>query len=315
MLFSYYLLPVSQPVHSLPGRFADIVPFCRQIIFRDRFRGPARARRGGTCVLPGSVLKPGVVKKLIPLLLLALCARAQETNHPSEPAAPTSTFITNSTDGYCQISIITSNAPDLKNWAEDKLAPVLAEWYPRLTTLLASDGFVPLKSFRVRIRPGRGVAATSRAGVTANANWIRRELGREALGSLVHEEVHVVQQYPDHSGAPGWLVEGIADYIRWFKYEPQSHGADAVFFARYDRDLNYNGSYRISANFLNYVFANYGQNLLGRVNAACRQGKYQDDLWQQYTGKSLTELNEAWKVALQKEIDALAPASSGTRPH
>jgi hypothetical protein len=29
---------------------------------------------------------------------------------------------------------------------------------------------------------------------------------------------------------PGWLVEGIPDYIRWFQYEPQSHGADASLF-------------------------------------------------------------------------------------
>jgi hypothetical protein len=32
-------------------------------------------------------------------------------------------------------------------------------------------------------------------------------------GVLTHEMMHIVQSYPD--GQPGWLVEGIADYVRW----------------------------------------------------------------------------------------------------
>jgi hypothetical protein len=33
---------------------------------------------------------------------------------------------------------------------------------------------------------------------------------------------------PTYKRTPGWVVEGIPDYIRWFLYEPQSHGADAI---------------------------------------------------------------------------------------
>src|SRR5205085_1453687 len=53
-------------------------------------------------------------------------------------AAP---IITHSADGYCEITIDTSGAPDLREWAEQKLAPVLAEWYPKITALLPSDGY------------------------------------------------------------------------------------------------------------------------------------------------------------------------------
>lgn len=238
----------------------------------------------------------------------------------SSESQESSAYVTHSTDGYCTISIDTTKAPDLKDWAEQKLAPVLAEWYPKLTGMMGSDGFVPPRSFSVTIKPMDGVAYTSGAGITANSTWLRRELNREAIGSLVHEEVHVVQQYHGRRGnpaarrTPGWLVEGIPDYIRWFLYEPQSHGADAVFFARRrNLNLNYDGQYRISANFLNYVFQNYNQstNLLTRINAACREGKYQDEMWKDATGKSLSELNEEWKAALQKEIAGLS-ASSGT---
>jgi hypothetical protein len=222
-------------------------------------------------------------------------------------------FVVKSTDGYCTITIDTSKAPDLKEWAEKKLAPVLAEWYPKLTTTLASDGYNPPTNFSVIIAPGDGVAATGGNRVTANSDWLKRELNREAVGSLVHEEVHVVQRYgggrrsnPDFKRPPGWLVEGIPDYIRWFLYEPQSHGADAVFFkGRRNQKLNYDGRYRISANFLNYVVLQYDKDktLITTLNAACRQGKYSDDFWKDKTGKTISELNDEWKAALQKQIE------------
>ncbi len=37
---------------------------------------------------------------------------------------------------------------------------------------------------------------------------------------MVHETVHCVQRYRGR-GNPGWLVEGVADYVRFFKYEPK----------------------------------------------------------------------------------------------
>ena len=77
------------------------------------------------------------------------------------------------------------------------------------------------------------MAATGGTRVTCAAEWFRRNLEGEAKGAVVHELVHVVQQYgrarrnnPDATRPPGWLVEGIPDYIRWFLYEPQSRGAE-----------------------------------------------------------------------------------------
>jgi Peptidase of plants and bacteria len=220
-------------------------------------------------------------------------------------------FVIRSSDGYCQISIDTSGAPDLKEWADTKLAPVLATWYPKIVAMLPSEGYSAPTNFSVFIRPGNGVAATGGGRVTANSTWLKRELNGEAVGALLHEEVHVIQRYggrrnnPDAKRPPGWLVEGIPDYIRWFIYEPQSHGADAVFFrTRRNVKLNYDGLYRVSANFLDYVVENYGKDkgLITKVNAACRQGTYTDDLWKELTGKALPDLNEEWKAALQKQI-------------
>jgi hypothetical protein len=165
----------------------------------------------------------------------------------------------------------------------------------------------------VLIRPGNGVAATGNTRVTANSTWLKRELNREAVGALLHEEVHVVQHWgggrrggnPDYKRPPGWLQEGIPDYIRWFLYEPQSHGADAAYFKRRGgQTLKYDGLYRVSANFLDYAAKTYDKDksLITKLNAACRQGKYTDDFWKEFTGKTIAELNDEWNAALKKQM-------------
>lgn len=236
----------------------------------------------------------------------------------AQPA--TDAYVTHTPDGTCTITVDTSGAPELKDWAEHKLAPLLAEWYPKIAAMLPSEGYEPPKAFSVTIRPGNGVAATGGTRITANSAWLKREVDREGLGALLHEEVHVVQQYrrsrqanPDapRSRPPGWLVEGIPDYIRWFIYEPQSHGADVTWMrGRRNLSLSYDARYRITANFLDYVINRYDKDktLLTKVNAACRDGKYNDELWKDYTGKTLPELNDEWKGSVEKQL-ARAPAS------
>jgi Peptidase of plants and bacteria len=130
--------------------------------------------------------------------------------------------------------------------------------------------------------------------VSCNIAWFRRNLQGEAAGAVVHEMVHVVQQYKRSN--PGWLVEGIADYIRWFNYEPQKHGADIHNPA----NARYDGSYRVTANFLDWVTENYDKDIVPKLNAAMRKGEYREELWQQRTGKSAAELGAEWKASLVK---------------
>jgi hypothetical protein len=143
--------------------------------------------------------------------------------------------------------------------------------------------------------------------VRCAARWFRANLQGEALGAVFHELVHVVQHYgrsqPLEEGGkrpPGWLVEGIADYIRWFKFQPQDHGAEItgnnISRARYD------GNYRITANFLNWTTESYDKDLVSQINAAIRQGKYRDEVWQERTGHSLQELGADWKAAMEKKV-------------
>jgi hypothetical protein len=132
-----------------------------------------------------------------------------ELNVPVElavPAAEAPLFV-QSTDGYCGITIDTAKSPELREWAEQKLAPTLAVWYPKIVALMGTNGFSAPKSFSMVIRPGDGVAATSGTRITANSAWLKGELKGGALGALIHEVAHVVQQYgggrPNGSRAPG----------------------------------------------------------------------------------------------------------------
>ena len=204
--------------------------------------------------------------------------------------------------GKYHFTIDATLAPDLAEWADTKLRPVVQEWYPKLVALLPSEGFEAATNVTLRFRDDMGGTPASAGGgrVNMNSGWFRRELTREALGSVVHEMVHVVQNYgrarrlnPQATRTPGWLVEGIPDYIRWFLYEPEAKGAEIT-----ERNLaraKYDASYRITGNFLNWVTQRHDREIVRKLNAAAREGKYTEQLWKDCTGKTLQELGDQWR--------------------
>ena len=216
-------------------------------------------------------------------------------------AAPAETFTFKTVDGKCTITVNTAVAPELNDWVEHRLSPVLAEWYPKIVALLPSPGFTAPAHYTITVKNMDGVAYTTDSHVSVSKKWIQDEMNREAVGSLVHESVHVVQQY-NPGAAPGWLVEGMADYVRWFLYEPQSHGADIVYMRHMGKNFRYDNSYRISANFLNWVTEKYDTNVVTEVNAVLRGDKYIDDFWKQHTGKTLQELGAEWKTGIETQL-------------
>ncbi|MCX7006898.1 MAG: basic secretory protein-like protein, partial [Kiritimatiellaeota bacterium] len=183
--------------------------------------------------------------------------------------------------GQYRFAVDTSETPDLTDWTHTELAPVLREWYPRLVKLLASEGYAAPRNVQIVFSADmKGVAATGGTRVSCAAKWYRQSLKGEAKGS------------------PGWVTEGIADYVRWFLYEPQSHGAEIS--PRAAANARYDASYRTTANFLNWVVTKYDPELVTRLNAAARTGTYTEAFWKQRTGHTVQELTDAWKAALAK---------------
>jgi len=210
-----------------------------------------------------------------------------------------------SKDGKFRYIIDSTKAPALTEWSEKELLPVIEEWYPKLVAMLPSDGYRAPDQVTFEYRDDMGGTPAYATGnrIALSAPWYAGQLTREAKGCAVHEMGHVVQNYwrarqtnRNPKETPGWITEGICDYIRWFLYEPQSNGAHI----RNASQAKYDASYRTTANFLDWVIKEKDKELLKKLNAAAREGKYEEKLWKDWTGKTVQELGEEWKKAIEE---------------
>ncbi len=164
------------------------------------------------------------------------------------------------------ITIDTSNAPQLAAWA-DALRPMMQRWWPVITTALSSPGFeapdevkVAFHDFGPSANPG---AVTMDATIYINLHDI--EAHPDDFGRVAHEMVHVVQRYPQPNIT--WLVEGIADYMRYYVLLPDDprRTFDPSRFT-------YQQGYQPAAALLDWVERTHGAGSVRRVNAAMRGG-------------------------------------------
>ena len=233
-----------------------------------------------------------------------------DTAAPNAPEEPVNQSITKSVeigDGT-RFTIETTETPDLTEWAHRDLLPVVQKWYPQIVAMLPSEGFTAPRTFSITFtHEYKGVAATIGNRVVGAPPWFRQQLRGEAIGAIVHELVHVVQQYgrarrAGGTRAPGWLVEGLCDYIRWYLYEPETKGCE-IPPAR-AASAKYDASYRVTANFLNFVIHKYDKDLIKELNAAMREARYTPEIWKTRTGKPVEDLAEEWKRALAEPAPA-----------
>jgi len=184
-----------------------------------------------------------------------------------------------------------SDAPDMKEWAE-KAARVCERQYPMICEELMSDGFQALTVIRMTLKNDyKGVAAAGGGRITGSVTYFKAH--PDDIGAMVHETVHCVQRYRGR-GNPGWLVEGVADYIRFFRYEPGKLRPLTPERAKYD------GSYRTTAAFLGFLVENYDPQIVSKLNTVMREGKYTPDVWKELTGKTAEELGREWQKSLAK---------------
>ncbi len=187
-----------------------------------------------------------------------------------------------------EFSVDVKDAPEMKEWAE-KAAYICERQYTMINEELKDDRFQPPRRVRMRLKKMNGVAYASGSQITGSIAYFKRH--PDDFGAMVHETVHVVQSYR-LPGNPGWLVEGIADYIRFFKYEPGKLGRINPQRARYD------GSYRVTAAFLAYLSDKYDKHLVRKLNKMMREGEYKKEAFQKLTGKTLEQLGVEWRATL-----------------
>jgi hypothetical protein len=190
-----------------------------------------------------------------------------------------------------EFTVDTTDAPEMRDWAE-KTARICERAWPMLNEELRSDGFRPPQRVSMTLKSRyRGVAATSGDRIVGSVQFFKDH--PDDVGAMVHEAAHVVQNYRNGSN-PGWLVEGVADYVRFFKFEPGNLGP-------IDPDqAHYNGSYRVTAAFLAYLVEKYDKEIVLKLNRQMRDGEYKDEAFKELTGKPLDELDEEWRATLKR---------------
>lgn len=205
----------------------------------------------------------------------------------SVDASPAGTVFRNPIEFVLDVA----DAPEMKEWAE-KVVRVCERQYPMICAELASDGFKPLTVIRMEFKSAyTGVAQAGGGRITGSVKYFKAN--PNDIGAMVHETAHCVQLYRGR-GNPGWLVEGVADYVRFFKYEAAKPKPLTPERAKYD------GSYRTTAAFLAFLTDTYDKQIVRKLNAAMREGKYKDGIWTELTGKSVEELGREWQKSLAR---------------
>jgi hypothetical protein len=188
-----------------------------------------------------------------------------------------------------QVDLDVSQTPDMKEWAE-KAQLLIAKWYGTLGDVLVGGAYAPPRRIALQFeKSSKGIAAAAGAKIFVKDGWFKDH--PDDVGALLHEAVHVVQSY--RGGVPGWLTEGIADYTRFWVYEPQMRQA------RLDPNrIKYTDSYRITGAFLAWIVRNKDKDFAKKLNVACHNHQYKDELWKEYTGKDLDTLFDEFKTSL-----------------
>lgn len=208
-------------------------------------------------------------------------------------------------DGKYTYILDTTKSPELTEWCEKELMPVIEKWYPKLVELMPSTGYRAPDQVSFEFKNDMGGTPAYAVGnkISLSSTWFPGQLTNEAKGCVVHEMGHVVQNYwrasetnRNPKPTPGWVTEGICDYLRWYLYEPESKGCGI----QPGRKVNYSDSYRTTANFLDWVVEKKDKDLLKKLNAAAREGKYDEKLWKEWTEMTVEELDLEWKKDIEK---------------
>jgi hypothetical protein len=202
-----------------------------------------------------------------------------------------------------RVRVDVAQTPD----AAPYIAPVKAlveEWYPKTNdAIFAGKHPLPFAEvvviFQPKLAKGAGPDAIEAAGF-ADENTIRVNFGQLARTRddyrplLVHELVHVVQHYPERPGT-GWLVEGIADYVRHKYFDrdlaPKLRELDGYPYDQVKlRRQGYRFGYTVAAAFLYWLELQKSPAIITTLNQALRAGTYSPSLFEDRCGVPLDAL-------------------------
>lgn len=220
-----------------------------------------------------------------------------------------------------QVRTDISRVPSAAAYAEQCKA-LCEEWYPRINEILYGTGhplpygeivvlFDPEKIFG-RYGQGHGAPAFAIGNtIHISSGWLNgRPSPKDFCGLVIHELAHVNQEYGnfhprhDHLLAlvrpvriklsqeyrMSWLVEGIADYVRYKYYEKELQLLlDENTYLRL-RNRGYRQGYGVAARFLLWLEERKDEHIVRKLNVVLEQRRYSAGVFKQNCGAPLDSL-------------------------
>jgi hypothetical protein len=172
--------------------------------------------------------------------------------------------VAHASNAAAEMSIDTSNAPQLAAWAGE-LKPMMQRWWPQITAALASPGYEAPGRVNVAFREfSQANVGAASEGDTIWVNLTDIQAHPDDFGRVAHEMVRIVQAYPQPNIL--WLAAGIADYLRYYVLLPQDPRR-----AFNPHRFTYQLGYQPAAGLLDWVERRH-DGAVRQVNAAMRNG-------------------------------------------
>ncbi|MDR2473054.1 MAG: basic secretory family protein [Tannerella sp.] len=188
-------------------------------------------------------------------------------------------------NGYTLVMI--DKAEDFDPNIKAQLSEVFFKVYPQLVERFNKEA---VKRVVFVIDPEYdGVAATSRGRVVFSVAWFKSN--PKDIDVVTHEVMHIVQNY-GRTRAPGWITEGIADYVRYKYGVANAEGNWSLPDVKPSH--SYTNSYRITARFFAWLENHKNKEIIDKLDEVMREHTYDDSFWKNMTAKTIDELWEEY---------------------
>ncbi|WP_256007538.1 basic secretory family protein [Pedobacter deserti] len=196
-------------------------------------------------------------------------------------------------DGYQLVFI--SKAPEFDPVVKQNLIDTYFKVYPTLV-----NTFNPKSTREVLFvvdTAYKAVAEASGNRILFSYNYMKRN--PTDIDVVTHETMHIVQGYGYGSG-PGWLTEGIADYVR-YKYGVDNIGSKWAL-PEFNEKQSYTNAYRVTARFFEWLEQKVKPGLIATLDDQLRKHTYKESSWKELTGKTVDELWQDYAKAPELKL-------------
>jgi hypothetical protein len=164
----------------------------------------------------------------------------------------------------------------LRAWAEN----LYATYAPAVAELVGAREIPPIAVFVSRTGL-HGAAWTEGNQIFLSATWFAQH--PEDVGACLHEFTHAIMRAPGYDATTGWLIEGIADYVR------DVLGFDASWTRAYYERGKALAGYQTTAHFLAWLEEQH-PGTVRAIAAKLSIGTYTDEAFEELSGEPLPRI-------------------------